>query len=142
MSYKKLENGFWLFKKEKKLHPFMLWISIFLKLTPLDFQSILSWPGISLALNPLEIHVFFLRLSWTPWNILLLYPLEYFIDILNRRLRIFFSRKANKIDKVNSHLTFSDCHKVLRFAEMKARSQACSFKVWHLFSLKVNFGHN
>ena len=56
---------------QKIIVPPLLRISIFLKLTPLDFQSILSWPpGIFhfFALTPLEILVFPSNFDIPPWN--------------------------------------------------------------------------
>ena len=79
------EKAHWSFP-EKLIVPPMLRISFcFKSWSPLDFQSILSWPyGISIffALTSLEIHVFSSNFGISPWNSNYFY--FYSIDILNR----------------------------------------------------------
>ena len=68
----------------------LLRISIFLKLTPLDFQSNLPWPSC-----PLEIHIFPQFLVY-PWNLNDFYSISWIIPIVNRRGDFSFLEKPNQ----------------------------------------------
>lgn len=125
----------------KKIVPPMLRISIFLELTPLDFQSILPWLlwnfrkfSISLRWPPLKSTFFPQILVYPPWNSNDFYstPLEFSIDILNRGGYGFFLKKPIlSTPKPISVIILMSFNKIC-FKKMRET-------VWHFYRLVQTF---